>query len=111
MDAPDREALLEIAARPERMVDDEPYASASPTRMSRVALAVVKHSEEFNLDGTEPSHTLPMETYIASYIADLIHLADMVRPGQARDMLEHVTHFVSDSETSVYEDLKGFTIQ
>ena len=111
MDATDRQILLDIAERPEKVTDEEPYASTSPTRMSRITLAVVKHSEEFDLDGKEPDHTLPLESYLASYLADVLHFIDQVRPGQSKDVLEHAIHFVSDSETPTYENLKGFSIR
>lgn len=111
MDATDRQALLDLAERPEKVTDEHPYDSTSPTRMSRVALAVVKHAEEFNLDGDGENGSLPMESYISSYLADVLHLADTVRPGAAKDMLAHAISFIADSDTETYERLRGFKIQ
>lgn len=109
MHAQDREALLAIAEKPDATPDPDPEHPTSPTRMSRVAMAVVKHAEEFDLDADAPGEAMPVETYISSYLADVLHLADAVRPGAAQAMLKEAVHFTS--ETTVYDSLRGLRVR
>lgn len=125
MDSTDLARLNEIAARPAEDTTDLIYAPQSDARMRLVAQAIIKHSEEFNLDGENPNHSLSVDTYIASFLADVLVFADMLTPahtdtsfepprvyeGGARSNLEHAISFISDSDVPTYDNLKGFQIR
>lgn len=102
----DRQVLLNIAEHPEKITDTSPQGPTSPTRMSRAAQAVIEHSEEFDLDAEAGAQ--PVETYISSLLADVLHLADRVRPGAAQDMLKEAILYTS--ETEVYDSLRGLKV-
>ena len=108
MHTEDREVLLAIAEDPEATEEPSITDPLSAARMARVAAAVIQHSEEFDLDGESPDDALPVETYIASYLADVLHLADMVRSGEAKEMLQEAIYFAS--ETPVYDSLRGLKV-
>jgi hypothetical protein len=109
MHARDRHTLLDIAERPIQSPDPDPLDPTSPTRMARAAMAVIKHSEEFDLEQEAADTSVPVETYISSLLADLLHFADAVRPGRAKAMLNEAIHYTS--ETTVYDSLRGLQVQ
>lgn len=108
MHVQDRHVLLDLAGRPDEAPDPYPLDPTSPTRMARAALAVIKHSDEFDLDREATNETLPVETYISSLLADILHFADVMRPGEAKAMLQEAIHFTS--ETTVYDSLRGLKV-
>lgn len=119
----DLNRLREIAARPEETEQTALYAPLSDARMAQVARAIITHAEQFDLDGDGPH--LPADSYVASFLTDVLHFADLLspkrvdtsgptpvvfHPGGARTSMEQAVSFLSDSSTPTYDNLKGVRV-